>query len=304
MEIHTCLGNDVQAFSFVDQDLEPLRWAFPDASIVIHESSDSLLAGAACADYVLTWDFESAWYAQFPRLQAVLTPAAGDDWVKPDPDRRVDVLHGSFHGSILAESLLSALLYMNHRGPLMGRNFSEHGWNRNLQTESRLLKNQRVLIIGYGNIGRICGELIRSLGAEVIGVRQTTASSDGGIPVYPVNQLDALLPEADHVALLLPATEQTNAFMDEQRIRQCKPGVYLYNFGRGNSLLNRDLIATADHIGGAFLDVTEEEPLPASSKLWELDNIMITPHSSCIYQEYKVYFIREVIDRLRDRLTP
>ena len=86
--------------------------------------------------------------------------------------------------------------------------------------------------------------------------------------------------------------------LDADRLRLCKPGAFVYNFGRGNALAGEDLVAAADHIGGAFLDVTDEEPLPPDSPLWSLDNVMITPHSSCIYREYKQAFLDEVIETL------
>ncbi len=79
-----------------------------------------------------------------------------------------------------------------------------------------------------------------------------------------------------------------------------KEGAYIYNFGRGNSLIAEDLIpALRDgRLGGAFLDVTEEEPLPADSPLWSEANVVITPHSSCVCSEYKAGFVEELVPRL------
>lgn len=308
MEVHTCLFNEVDAFHFSGADFDLLREAMPGVRLVEHANADAFLSSAASADYLLTWEFSSAWYDACPRLRAILTPAAGQDWVEYDPSGRVPVIHGTFHGEILAESLLSALLYMNHAGPLMERNYRRRAWDRNLQRDCRLLRNQVVLIIGYGSIGRVCGELIGGTGAQVIGIRQTSTQPAGKIPVpipvYSVNELPELLPEADHVVLLLPGSHDTDAFMSEALIRSCKPGAFLYNFGRGNALASSDLIATLDHIGGAFLDVTDEEPLPPASPLWHQDNIMITPHSSCVYQEYRMYFLREAVTRLQELQGP
>jgi phosphoglycerate dehydrogenase-like enzyme len=87
--------------------------------------------------------------------------------------------------------------------------------------------------------------------------------------------------------------------MNPERLALMKAGSYIYNFGRGNSLNTNDLLTSLDHLGGAFLDVTDEEPLPRNSPLWDSSNVMITPHSSCIYHEYKSLFINEVIDDLK-----
>ena len=81
-----------------------------------------------------------------------------------------------------------------------------------------------------------------------------------------------------------------------------KPGSYIYNFGRGNSLTTADLLAALPHLGGAFLDVTDEEPLPTDSPLWKQDNVFLTPHSSCIYSEYMPMFIDEVISKINTYL--
>lgn len=299
MELHTCLWNDVQAFSFSDEDLTPIVTRFPALKVVRHTTHQQFLDQAHRADLVLTWDFESAWYAGCPKLKAVLTPAAGNDWAQADPDNRVDLIHGSFHGEILAESLLGAMLFMNHKMPDMLLNQARTGWDRNLQTTTRLLANQQVLIIGFGHIAQACARLIESTGAHVTGVRRNLEGAQASASrIEHIDKLPELLPQSDHVVLLLPETKETDRFMDSERLRMMKQGSYLYNFGRGNSLLPSDLLAHMDHLGGAFLDVTEVEPLPPDSPLWHHPKITITPHSSCIYREYKELFITEVIARI------
>lgn len=300
MNIHTCLWNDVTAFDFVPDDLEPIKNRFPDVSLTIHSNESAFLDSASDADILLTWEFQPSWYAQCGALKLIMTPAAGDDWVSPDPSGRVRIVHGSFHGEILAESLLHAILFMNHRMPQMVKNFQEKSWDRNLQADCRLLANQTVLIIGMGKIGERCAKLIAATGAKVIGIRREAASPGSDIPVAGVEKLDEVLTEADHVVLLLPGGEQTMGFMNPERLQRCKKGAYLYNFGRGNALSSADLLEASHHIGGAFLDVTDDEPLPADSPLWGLENIMITPHSSCVYREYRARFINEVIGYLEE----
>ena len=97
LNIHTCLWNDVDEFHFKPGDFAGLR-ALPSVSVTVHETAESFLADAAEADLVLTWDFASEWYAHCPRLKLVMTPAAGTDWVEPDPSGKVQVKHGTFHG--------------------------------------------------------------------------------------------------------------------------------------------------------------------------------------------------------------
>lgn len=303
MELHTCLWNDVAAFDFTIEDLKPVQTALPDVTLIRHPNADSFLAAARKVRLLLTWEFPVDWYEKCPDLEVILTPAAGSDWVASDPEGSVSIIHGSFHGPILAESLLSALLYMNHRMPEMIVNFQNRAWDRNIQRSSKLLSQQTVLIIGLGSIGRSCAQLIQSTGARVIGVRRQVDDSPGNIETYGINELPRLLAEADHVALLLPGTPETDRFMNIERLSACKPGAIIYNFGRGNALYSEDLIDCWSRLGGAFLDVTQEEPLPESSPLWQLDNIMITPHSSCIYDDYRRIFLEEAVINLQQHLN-
>jgi len=304
MQLHVCLKSDVAAFSFVEHDLAPLQERFPEIDLRCHADHDSLLANAADADCLLTWEFRADWYPSFPRLRTIMTPAAGHDWVAVDPDGRVEMIHGTFHGRLLGESVLGAVLFMNHRMPAMIGNFRRREWDRNIQQDCRILASQTVLVIGLGHIGSECARLMQPLGPRLIGVKRDPSrlvQPLPGVEVRGVDELDGLLPEADHILVVLPGAAGTDRVLDAGRLRQCKPGACVYNFGRGNAIASEDLVAAADHIGGAFLDVTDEEPLPPDSPLWTLDNIMITPHSSCIYREYRERFIAEVIGHLEKK---
>ena len=305
MELHTCLWNDVNAFHFASSDLEPIRTSFPDLNIAFHHDAKDFLDSADKAEVLLTWEFQRSWYQVCPELKTIFTPAAGTDWVEQDPRGRVELVHGTFHGRILGESLLSAILFMNHRMPDMIRNFQSRAWDRNLQRNCRLLRNQVVLIVGLGHIGSECAELLQGLGARVIGIKRDPnqlAKELPGVDIRPARELDASLGEADHVALLLPGDSSTDRLLNQERLLRCKTGAYIYNFGRGNAIANADLLAVKHHLGGAFLDVVEEEPLNPTSLLWDMENIMITPHSSCIYREYKSAFVEEVLYHLGNRL--
>lgn len=301
MQLHTLLASDISAFDFESQDFDPVTKRFPRLDIVNHRDPESFLACAGHADYLLTWDFEAGWYARCPRLKAILTPAAGNEWVSSDPDGRVELIHGTFHGKLLGESLLQAILFMNHRMPAMIRNFERRGWDRNLQRDCRILANQTVLILGLGHIGAEFADMLTSLGVHVIGVKRNPATLSrplDGVEVVSAEGLDEALPRADHIVVLLPGVTSTDRILDHERLTRCKPGAFVYNFGRGNAIATTDLVAALDHLGGAFLDVVDEEPLDPESPLWRLENVMITPHSSCVYREYRPSFVDEVVTHL------
>ena len=148
---------------------------------------------------MLTWEFRSSWYEACPILKTIFTPAAGSDWVEEDPRGQVELVHGTFHGRVLGESLLSAILFMNHRMPDMIHNFQTRAWDRNLQQNCRLLRNQVVLIVGLGHIGSECAELLQGLGARVIGIKRDPnqlTKELPGIDIRPVSELETSLGEA------------------------------------------------------------------------------------------------------------
>ncbi len=302
MEIHTFLtDSEAESLNFEQSDLLVLEHTLPTCRISHHSSESSLLSSSSTANYVLSWHFKAAWYTQFTRLRAVYTPAAGNDWVAADPSGQVPVVHGSFHGPILRESLLGALLFMNHRMPAMIRNHRDRRWDRNLQTRSRLLYRQTVMIIGLGHIGQHCADMLMPLVHRVLGVCRTP-SDQLSCEMYVVQELPELLPEADHVILLLPGGEDTQRFMNSERLALMKPGSFIYNFGRGNALLAEDLLPALTRLGGAFLDVTEQEPLPPESPLWQHPDVFITPHSSCMYEDYTGLYLDEVLSDLKLRI--
>ena len=121
---------------------------------------------------------------------------------------------------------------------------------------------------------------------------------DALVPVHPMSALPGLLSDADHVVMLLPGGDATDRFMNRDRLSRMKPGGFIYNFGRGNALIAQDLIPELEHLGGAFLDVTEEEPLSPESPLWTHEKVFVTPHSSAIFEDYRRLFIEEVCTRL------
>ena len=117
-----------------------------------------------------------------------------------------------------------------------------------------------------------------------------------------VDMLEEELPHADHVVFVLPGGSETDGIFTARHFTAMKPGAYLYNLGRGNCYLEDDLLIALKNgrIAGAGLDVFAEEPLSADSLLWNHPNVVITPHSSAISQEYIDIFIQEWVERLQD----
>src|SRR5277367_1214385 len=145
------------------------------------------------------------------------------------------------------------------------------------------LPEATALIVGVGGIGAEAARLAAAFGITVIGVDERRSDKPQGVSeMHRGAALDQLLPRADFVVLTVPHTPETEGFMDRSRFQRMKRSAFFINIGRGGTTKLDDLVAAleAGEIAGAGLDVFEQEPLPASHKLWTLPNVLITPHTA------------------------
>ena len=166
---------------------------------------------------------------------------------------------------------------------------AEGEWPRPALSSGRELAGKTLGIVGFGGIGRLTGRLGRALGMRVIGFDAQVAPyarlwSDEATAAYG---LDALLAEADVVTLHVPLTDATRHLIDAARLTQMKPGAILINTARGG-VVDEAAVAEAlrsRRLGGAALDVFEQEPLPAGSPLTGCPNLLLTPHVAGVTTE-------------------
>ncbi|MGH7666696.1 MAG: D-2-hydroxyacid dehydrogenase [Candidatus Dormibacteria bacterium] len=186
------------------------------------------------------------------------------------------------HGAALAEFAVMALIYFNRDFPGIQEDQRQHAWHRRC---GRLIAGQTVGIVGMGSVGREVAAALGSLGAKVTGVvRGTTgrtAVEFGVAQLLSVADLDSVLPSLDVVVLAVPHTDETEGLLSASRLARLREGAVLVNLARG-SVVDEEALAAAlraGRLGGAALDVAQVEPLPAESPLWDLPNVLITPHS-------------------------
>ena len=154
-------------------------------------------------------------------------------------------------------------------------------WKRSESGDVVHLPEATALIVGVGGIGSEAARLLSAFGVTVLGTdaRRTTAP-DGVAELHRPEALDELLPRADFVILTVPHTPVTEGFFDRARFQRMKPTAFFINIGRGMTTKLDDLVTVleAGEIGGAALDVYEQEPLPPDHRLWTLPNVLLTPH--------------------------
>ncbi|HEX9022215.1 MAG TPA: D-2-hydroxyacid dehydrogenase [Geobacteraceae bacterium] len=308
MEIEKLLINlqsDVEAFSIKERHLDAIRAAFPGVEITSVNGRDDFLAKLPEAEWIITWIFKADWYRTAPKLKGVFTPAAGRDWAPPDPSGRVSNFYGRFHGRIMRESLLAMILFFNRRITESLENRHGKVWGRQVYNGCTSLFSQQVLIVGYGAIGQLTAEILKPFGTTVVGVKRDIRGFENDPSAARVVTFDRLaeeLPHADHVVLLLPSGTETEGIITAEHFSLMKKGSHLYNLGRGSCYREEDLVnaLVSGPLAGAGLDVFAKEPLPPSSPLWELPNVLIFPHSSAISREYLDLYFREWIDEVRE----
>ena len=184
------------------------------------------------------------------------------------------------YGVSIAEHMIGVSLVMMRRLNEFFEETHEGKWL--LPRIQKSLKDSRITVLGTGDIGTTFAKRVKTFEpAQMIGVNRSGKSSENVYDkIYPVTELDKVLPETDLLAMSLPATPETQNIISKERIALLPEGAYIVNVGRGSAI---DEGALADalengHLAGAALDVFQKEPLPETSRLWHTKNLLITPH--------------------------
>ncbi|MBI1293327.1 D-2-hydroxyacid dehydrogenase [bacterium] len=187
------------------------------------------------------------------------------------------------HAIPLAEyCLMSMLMFTKLAFHLAAEKERKH-WARYCSGE---LRDQTLAVVGLGRVGSEVARLARAVGMRVIGTKRRPEGIDPqslhADALYAWTDLHAMLAEADFVVLIVPHTAETTGLIDAAALAAMKPGAVLINIARGTVIDEEAMIAAlrSGHLGGAALDVFAVEPLPAESPLWEMPNVLISPHSA------------------------
>jgi glyoxylate/hydroxypyruvate reductase len=185
------------------------------------------------------------------------------------------------HATPLAEFALLGLLYFVKGMPQLERWKADRHWQ---PYTSAQLSGSRALLVGLGRIGHEVARLLSAAGVEICGAGRPGHRYDiPGVTSYvPSDQLRKMLPEVDALILACPLTAQTRGLIGAGELGLMRPGAVVVNISRG-AVVDEEAMITAlrgGRLGGAFLDVFAAEPLPAGSPLWDLPNVVISPHSA------------------------
>lgn len=188
------------------------------------------------------------------------------------------------NAQVVAAMALAGLLALNKRFAMLWAQQQRREWVPLLGAGRmpRDLPGQTATLVGWGPIGKKLAQLLSALGLNVIAVRTQTAGVQDGVEMVRFEQLNTVLPRTDWLILACPLTPTTRGLVDARVLQMLPQGAHLINVARGEVVVQPALIDAlqSGHLGGAFLDVFEHEPLSADSALWGLPNVLVTPHAA------------------------
>ena len=269
---------------FKDKHINLMEDTFPDIEFTYERKPSQEMVSEADA---IIGNVSIDLLQNAPKLKWLqLNSAGADKYCKPGALPKHTILTNATgaYGLALSEYMLAVLMAMQKKLYRYHDNQNQRLWHDEGQVTS--VCNSTILVVGLGNIGSNFAQKVKALGAHVIGIkRRITTKPDYVDELVHLDKIDEYLPKVDVVANILPGTQATYHIFNKQKFDLMKQGAFFINAGRGSAVVEEDLCdaVQSGHLAGAAVDVTEVEPLPKSSKMWQIKNIHITPHTAGQY---------------------
>ncbi|MDR2101008.1 MAG: D-2-hydroxyacid dehydrogenase [Treponema sp.] len=249
------------------------------------------------------WDLVS----RMPRLGWVQLWSAGADGLQSRPELKSLPFQltntSGIHKQQITEHIFGLLLAWNRCFPRVFAARQRREWLRVGDGDVSVLSGKTMLILGYGAIGEQTARTALVFGMQVIGLRRRLGkpATERGIRLEPGTKLRELLPQADVVVNILPHTQDTTKLFGRAEFAAMKKTALYVNVGRGATTDEEALIEALKNktITGALLDVTQKEPLPGDSPLWDLENLILTGHYGGMHPDYSALALEVTLDNLR-----
>jgi len=273
-----------EEFNLPEIDVEELKKEYADRFEFITVWNEEVPSDVSIEDAVAFIGGPSAKLLRaMPSLRWLQLPSAGANQMAQHPDLARDVTltnaSGVF-GVLGAEHTMALLLALTREIPLYVKQTERRIWNSGNQCLQ--IDGSTVAIIGYGDIGSEIAHRLKAFGAQILAVKRTAGKvPEDADEVFTMDDLNKVLAASDFVINVLPLTKETEHVFNNKSFESMKNGAIFINVGRGGTVDERALIhaLSSGEIGGAGLDVTENEPLPENNQLWDLPNLLITSHS-------------------------
>jgi glyoxylate/hydroxypyruvate reductase len=261
---------------------QTLQDLIPEVKVVLKDEDEGEYAPSD-VKYAVVWNPPNGWLATFPNLKCVASVGAGVSHILKDPNypRSVPIIR-TVSESLrmrMTEYVVLHVLRFHRRLPEIEQAQAERKW---VQYIEPLASDVHVGLLGLGNLGAPVAAALNSLGYRVSGWSRRGNAVDGVRVFTGPSGLQELLSEAEVLVCMLPQTPSTENILDGETFSAMPAGSVLINVGRGEHLVEAELLAALDsgHLRGATLDVFREEPLPAENPLWSNPKVLITGHTA------------------------
>ncbi len=240
---------------------------------------------------------------KFPNLKFIQLTSAGLDRVPVERINEKGIVLKNARGvySIpMAEWAVSGVLSLYKNLEVFLENQKNHRWVKDRNV--RELSGDTVLIVGCGSVGTECAKRFKAFGMNVLGADIINPDNENYDEFYPMDNIDSALKVADIVVLTLPLTDETKYLFNNERFAHFKDGAILVNIARGPIVNENDMIINLKNgkLGGAVLDVFESEPLSENSELWDIKNVVMTPHNSFVSPKNQERLFNVVYNNIKE----
>jgi len=274
-------------FTITKKHLDEALKKFPEikekVEIYIDWDEDNFKTSISNSDILLAWNFTTTDLKKIaPNLKWIHLISAGVEHLFP--------LNWMFDGLVLTNSsgvhaknageygLMSILMLQRH----MTKIITNQKDKKFVSLFSNPIKGKKVVLVGTGALGSSMAKLLAPLGVNIIGVNKRGRDVEGCSKIITIDKIDSVLPDADFLYLAVPGTPETKNLISRKRLEMLKPTCGIVNIGR-ESVMDYDALCEKlkkNEIAGAILDVFTPEPIEKNSKLWDIPNLIITPHVS------------------------
>ncbi|WP_338448702.1 D-2-hydroxyacid dehydrogenase [Niallia oryzisoli] len=274
--------------------LDQIKRVVPDWDIIAGKDKEIWRPHVNEAEVTLGYKLE---LEDFSNLKWVQSSSAGINHFPIEQFKSNEIMLTSangVHAYPISETIFAYMLGLTRKIHTYVRNQQAKIWHHsNMKLE---IHEKTIGIIGVGAIGKETAKIAKAFGMKVLGVRHSGKPAENVDEMYKPDQLEELLPKCDYVVLTLPLTDETYQLFTAREFQLMKPTAFFINIGRGKLVKEDDLIAAlqAGEIAGAGLDVFEKEPLGEDSPLWEMDNVIITPHTAGSTEYYDKRVVEDI----------
>lgn len=284
-----------------DDHISRIQEAAPEAEIVIAQEEAEIAAQMPTANVIYGSNYLPAVLPECPDLAFIQVSSAGvDRLMRPELlDHPVQLVNArGMHGTTIAEHVFLLMLAITREMPAMQEAQKRHEW---IKVDPPVLEGTTLGIVGYGSIGQAIAKRAKAFGMQVLATRRNPVADEWADEVWGNDRLHDLLPLCDYIVLAMPLTPETRHMIGETELALCKSSAVLVNIARGPVVDEPALIRALQDgvIKAAGLDVFDVEPLAADSPLWDMPQVIVTPHMAGHMPDYADKAIDILLENLR-----